>query len=176
MRIPKRRGPYNHSEYLTHVITQDYQTILGRAPDAGELNAAIAFLRGGGTNAQFQSLLYGSQEYFNAHGGTNSGFLTALFQGVTGQGLDTGTPGTLTNPLNGGFSRGQLAQLLLATPAASQQQITNYFQQFLGRTPNAAELNAFGSLAQNGQTNLDLAIILASQEFANRFSGTGTGI
>jgi hypothetical protein len=154
-------------EFFGRVVTQDFQTILGRSPDTGALKVAVAFLQGGGTNAQLQTLLFGSPEFFNRSGGTDTGFVNALFTGATGQTLDTVTQGTLVGLLNAGFSGMTLAQFLLSTPAPAQQQITNSFEQFLGRAPTGGELNAFTALAQSGQPNLGLAIILSSQEFFN---------
>jgi hypothetical protein len=51
------------------------------------------------------------------------------------------------------------------TPADSQQQVSRYFSAFLGRLPSAAERIAHAGLVQAGAADLDLALILASDEF-----------
>jgi hypothetical protein len=166
-RLPFVLAVEQSPEHLARVVNQDYFTTLGRPADASALNAGVLFLASGGSNAGLLALLYSSSEYSRAVGGTNNAFLGTLFRAVTGQTIDANSLSVFNSVLNAGLSATSLAQLLLQTPAAAQQQVTRFFQTFLGRTPSAAELAAHAALVAAGQADLDLAIILASQEFSN---------
>jgi hypothetical protein len=152
-------------EYLGRLVDQMYQTILGRAADPAGRQACVLFLQAGGSADDLRALLYGSPEYYQRAGGTDSAFLAALFPDVVGQPVDAGTDNVLLGLLGEGVSRAALAQVLLHTPAASQRQVSQFFQQFLGRAPGAAEVSAHADLVATGRADLDLALILASDEF-----------
>jgi hypothetical protein len=158
-------GVEHSPEYYAHVVDALYRATLGRPADAGALQAGAMFLATGGSQAELKALLYGSPEYLQKAGGTTHGFLAALFPDVTGQPLDGATEGLLDGLLAAGVSRTALALTLLQTPTASQRQVSRFFSTFLGRLPNAAEVNAHAGLVQAGAADLDLALILASDEF-----------
>jgi hypothetical protein len=160
-------------EYLTRLVNQDYLSILGRPADPTGLNGSVLFLETGGTNQSLRSILFGSTEYFQSVGGNNTAFLGALFRATTGQTIDSNSQNILSGLLSAGVAPTTVALLLLQTPAAAQQVVTGFFQTYLKRTPNAAELVAHGALVQAGQAGMDQALILSSQEFFNNLPGTG---
>jgi hypothetical protein len=123
----------------------------------------------GGSQAELKAMLYGSPEYFQKVGGTNEAFLAVMFPDPTGQPLDATTQGFLNDRLTAGVSRTDLALELLRTLAASQAQVNQYFATYLGRQPGPAEMVVHaGYIQATGAPELDLALILASDEFFNQ--------
>jgi len=100
-------------EYLGRVVNQMYQSVLGRPADASGQQAGALFLEAGGSQIELRALLYGSPEYYQKAGGTNSGFLAALFQDVIGQALDPNSQNTFDGMLNAGIPRAEIARMLL---------------------------------------------------------------
>jgi hypothetical protein len=155
-------------EYLGRVVDQMYQTILRRPADSAGRLASVLFLQAGGSADELRALLYGSPEYYQRAGGTDPAFLAALFSDEVSQAPENQTQTALLGLLNAGVSRTAIARLLLNTPAASLRQVDQFFQRYLGRAPGAAEAAAHAGLVASGQAGLDLALILASDEFFRR--------
>ncbi|WP_142206754.1 DUF4214 domain-containing protein [Subtercola boreus] len=71
-------------------IDAAYSSILNRTSDAGGRLNWLNAIRSGALRADDLFIsLYGSQEYFQAHGGTNTGYVAALYKALVGR---TGTP------------------------------------------------------------------------------------
>src|SRR5207244_7836553 len=76
-------------EYRIDVVENLYSRLLHRAVDLSGLIVAVQFLEGGGTDEQLAATIAGSVEYFqNRAGGTNDGFLQALYQDGLGRAID----------------------------------------------------------------------------------------
>jgi hypothetical protein len=158
-------GVQHSPEYYLHTVDGIYRAVLGRAADAGALQAGALFLAAGGSPDELKALLYGSPEFYQRSGGTDAGFLAALFPDVTGQPLDAATANVLAGLLGAGVSRTGLALVLLRTPAAGVEQARRFFVDFLGRRPGPAEAAAHAGFILGAGAELDLALILASDEF-----------
>jgi autotransporter-associated beta strand protein len=155
-------------EYYYHTVDSFYRDILGRAADATGLQGGALFLAAGGPQDKLKAILYGSPEYLEKVGGTTDAFLTAMFPDLTGQPLDATTQGLLNDQLSVEVSRSALALDLLRTPAASQAQVNQCFATYLGRQPGPAEMAVHsGYIQATNAPELDLAVILASDEFFN---------
>src|SRR5207248_4914976 len=76
-------------EYRALVVQALYAKFLRRAADPSGLSTFVNLLGSGGTVEQLEAALSGSAEYFqNRGGGTNDGFLAALYQDALGRPLD----------------------------------------------------------------------------------------
>jgi len=75
-------------EYLTLEATHLYQNVFGRAPDAGGLASSVAMLAAGASSTELEAILLGSAEYYGAAGGTNAGFVSAVYQTALGRKAD----------------------------------------------------------------------------------------
>src|SRR5262249_37736671 len=76
-------------EYRTNAVQELYQDLLGRPADSTRLNSFVGFVGNGGTLEKVKEAIFGSPEYFQQRGqGTNSGFLTALYNDILGRGVD----------------------------------------------------------------------------------------
>src|SRR5262249_43382580 len=81
-------GILNSPEYLTNLTNKLYHQFLGRDGDPGSLQNVLAYLQNGGSIDIIRSIIVGSQEYFQNHGGTNDGFITGVYQDVLGRAVD----------------------------------------------------------------------------------------
>src|SRR5207302_911227 len=100
-------------EYRINVVQGLYMKYLHRAADALGLVGLVNFLAAGGTIEQEKAILLGSAEYYtNRGGGTNNGFLTALYQDVLERTIDTAGQNFFNQELALGFSRTTVATQL----------------------------------------------------------------
>ncbi len=155
----------NTTEYRTAEVQALYQRYLHRQADAGGLGAFVHFLQAGGTVEQAAVALVGSQEYFDLHGDTTDGFLTALYEDALNRAPDpTGLSG-FSQALAGGMSRGAVAGLVLGSPEYLMDLVESDYQALLARPADPQGLAAFtGALQQGAADEQVLAVLLGSPE------------
>jgi uncharacterized protein (TIGR03118 family) len=160
-------GIEGSTEFLTAEVQNAYTQFLHRAADAGGLTSGVNALKQGATLEQVEAGLVGSTEYFQSRGGgTNSGFLTALYQDALNRALDTGGQALFTQQLTSGTTTAQVAAEVFASPEFRQDVVQGFYQRFLHRAADTAGLNSFVAALQQGQQEKDVeAAILASAEF-----------
>src|SRR5207245_4564973 len=101
-------------EYQTDVVEGLYQRFLGRAADPLGLSTWVGFLADGGTMVQLEAMILGSPEYFNVHGGgTNAGFINAIYHDALGRSPDPGGALFYSELLANGSSPVAVAQAVL---------------------------------------------------------------
>jgi hypothetical protein len=163
-------GIESSPEYLGDQVDAAYARLLHRAADAGGRNGFLNFLESGGTDEQMEALIAGSPEYFQTRGGgTNLGFLNALYQ----DGLDR-PPDALglagwNQALANGLSRTQVANLIFGSPEYKVDLVNNYYTSFLRRPADPAGLNGWASALLGGLRDEQvIAAILGSDEYFAR--------
>jgi len=67
------------------VVTQDYVAFLGRAPEAGAVTLWVNQLNNGLSRLDVESMIVGSNEFFQRQGATNVNFIVAAYQDVLGR-------------------------------------------------------------------------------------------
>src|SRR5437660_3539314 len=83
-------------EYHAGQVEALYGLLLHRPADPNGLSSFTAFLAAGGSPEQGGALLAGSPEYFQTRGGgTNDGFLTAIYSDLLHRSVDPGARTTL---------------------------------------------------------------------------------
>jgi uncharacterized repeat protein (TIGR03803 family) len=156
-------------EYRTDVVEALYSQLLHRAADPSGLSAYTSFLGSGGTAEQVEAALLGSPEYFQLHGGTNNGFLSAVYQDVLNRALDAGGAQTWGALLAGGSSPAAVAGAILASLEAQTEAVESYFNEFLHRPADATGLNGFTMALQQGvPSETVIASIVGSDEYFAR--------
>jgi uncharacterized protein GlcG (DUF336 family) len=155
-------------EYRARQVQELYNDFLNRAADPGGLNAFTNFLLGGGTVEQLSAVLTGSDEYFQTQGGgTNAGFLAALYQDALERPIDPGGQAVFSQALGQGASRVDVAGVIFTSPEYRQLLVQDFFQDFLGRPADPGGLATFVGALQNGARQEGVvAAILASEEYA----------
>src|SRR5262249_44774243 len=144
----------NSPEFQTGLVQQAYQRFLHRAAEPGGLAFWLQFLQQGNTVEQMEAGITGSAEYFqNRGGGTNAGFLTALYQDVLNRAVDPTGTNTFTQALGGGTTRGQVAATIFSGQEGLQNAVQGFYGSLLRRAADNAGLNVFVNAMQQGATD-----------------------
>jgi uncharacterized protein (TIGR03118 family) len=161
------QGIESSTEALTDAVQKAYQLYLHRAADPMGLSYWVGVLQSGETLEQVDAGIVGSTEYFQSRGGgSNLGFLTALFQDALNHGLDPAFAPALLVQLESGTTTAQVAAEVFASTEFQQDLVKGYYQAFLRRLTDTVGLNFWGSQLQTGTRDQDVvAGILSSSEF-----------
>ncbi len=155
-------------EYDGRVVQALYARLLGRSIDEGG-TGFVGVLQHGAIREQVMASILGSAEYFtNRGGGTDRGFLTALYQDVLHRDADSSGLAQFTALLANGVSRANVALIMLQSREARVLLLDNLYQKLLQRTIEAAGREAWIAFLVNGGTVEDvIAGIVASEEYYN---------
>jgi hypothetical protein len=153
MRTPEYRS--NHAQNL-------YRAHLGRPADGIALDALAAMLQQGMTTEQVESAILASPTYFSERGGgSNDGFLAALFQDVLGRPVDPGSRAQFAQQLASGASRSSVAEAVLKSPESGRRWINALYDQLLHHAPS-------GTIPVTGGKDPTTAGIIGSEEYCRR--------
>jgi hypothetical protein len=160
----------NSAEYHQVEVSKFYEQLLHRPADEAGLRFHIGVLENGGTFEEVAALIAGSQEYFmNRGGGTNAGFLKALYQDGLNRALDARGNAVFTAALNRGATPGEVAAVIFGSSEFALNQVESYSQQFLHRPADSTGLEFFTDvLTQGGRDEDAIALMLGSDEYFNR--------
>ncbi len=163
-------GIESSPEYLTAVVQKAYEQFLHRAGDQGGVTGWVSFLRAGHTIEQMEAEVVGSAEYFQVRaGGTNAGFLGALYQDALGRAPDAAGLAGFGAALAAGATRGQLAALLFGSQEFQQDLVQGFYQNLLGRPADSTGLNGLVNAMRHGVTDqMVIAALAGSDEFFAR--------
>jgi hypothetical protein len=154
-------------EYQTKLVGSLYHFYLGRAADATGLSFWVGALKAGATDEQVKAGILSSDEFFQKSGGSDAGFLSALYQDVLGRAGDASGQAFFNLELAQGKSRTTVAGQVVGSTEGLQDLVSGYYQQFLGRAGDAGGVNAWASAIQTGLTDEQVAAqFLASDEYA----------
>jgi hypothetical protein len=154
-------------EYYALRVEQMYVQYLHRTVDPSGFSYGVSILAGGGSVEQLAATIIASPEYYQVRGGgTNTGFLTALYADVLNRALDPTGASAWGTALLSGASRAQVAYGILTSTEARGDQIAYYYANFLHRTASASDLQFWeGQFKQGASDQLVIANILGSQEY-----------
>jgi hypothetical protein len=112
----------------------------------------------------------GSQEYFQVRGGgTNVGFLQALYHDALNRDIDSSGQSFFSQALADGMSRTQVASLIFSSDEYRLDLVQSYYQRFLDRIADTASLNSWFSFLKNGAPDDQvIAGITGSLEYFNK--------
>src|SRR5437763_1830968 len=100
--------------------------------------------RAGGRLEQVSPTLTSSPEYWQVRGGgTNDGFIAALYNDALRRSPDRGGLTAHTQALKAGMPPRQVASGILASTENFQGQVANAYQECLKRAPDDGALNAY---------------------------------
>jgi hypothetical protein len=144
------------NDHRTRVIGAQYQTFLHRPVEASALANSLAFLTNGGTDEQLLGNLLASPEYTQSH---QSDLSNAEFCDVLQRPIHL--PDPYSPPLGPG---------LVALPEYAQVRVNNWYEQFVRRAPDPAELNsAVGGLEAGRSDEQTIASLLSSPAYVDMF-------
>jgi hypothetical protein len=147
-------------EYDADIVDGFYVTYLGRHAETYGLNAWVDQMQSGLNAEVILAGILGSDEYYKDVGGTNTAFITALYEKFLGRAPET-TPSGLPYWLNvlqtdvaGGMTVGQARQAVSAAISNSNENridvVTSYYETFLHRAPDPTGLDAWVQNLANG--------------------------
>lgn len=157
-------------EFITRIITQQYQIYLNRAPDPQGLASFVALLStpGPGNLQEMLDIIVTSPEYAQITGGTNQGYLQGLYQDALGRPIDQPTLQLLLPQLNAGtLSRAQVANIVFFSTEYYNLTISNVYLTLLNRQADSSGLAAWINvvLSNGGQFLPVIAGIGSSNEY-----------
>jgi hypothetical protein len=157
-------------EYHTRQVQDVYQSLLGRPADPTGLDVHVRFLERGGSVDVVNACVLVSEEYFQRHGGgSNTGWLRALYQEVLGREIDASGAATFGALLARGATRELVATSLLASAESRQRLVQDLYQQLLRRPGDAGGLsNSVSFLQRGGREEQVIAGMLSSEEYFRR--------
>jgi hypothetical protein len=124
----------NSSEYRSREVQGFYQRLLQRPADPGGLSSFVGLLNQGQTCYEVKATMLGSTEYYTkAGGGSNGGFLAALYRDVLGRPLDSAGASAWTHMLANGSARTSVAGLVIYSEEARQYLVSGCYRDYLGR-------------------------------------------
>jgi hypothetical protein len=162
-------------EYRADEVESLYRQYLHREADATGLADFSRLLANGGTVEQAAALLAGSAEYYQARGGgTDAGFLAALYQDGLGRAVDGPGQAAWQGALAGGWTRSQVAAALLASTEYQEHLVQGDYQRYLLRPADGPGLDAFVAAMKGGARDEDVIAALAgSDEYVAALAAAG---
>lgn len=146
--------------YYQLLVNSYFQGLLGRPATSTDLSFFVPLLSGS-TDESVQALIAGSPEFFSHNGGTNAGFVTALYNDFLKR---SPTPAESTSwglALSSVLlTREQVAAMILGSSEYDSDLVESYYLQFLRRTADPTGL-AFFETGLNGGTLTDEQVIAA---------------
>lgn len=156
------------NEYHTRVITDQYYLYLHRAPESAGLNYWLSRMNSGLTAQQLMAALLSSDEYYQSHGSTGTGWLTGLYQDLLGRAPDQGGLGAWSQSLALGTSRVTIAQGFVQSHEGLGRQVIDVYERLLSRLPEAQGARAWVNGLEHGMTFEQLtAGVASSTEYYN---------
>jgi hypothetical protein len=139
----------NSDEWRTHMVTLLFKAVLGRAPDAGSLGYYVPQLRSG-TVEQVTAAIAASQEYFARAGGTNDGYVSALYHDVLHHPADPAGKAGWVDQLNRGATREAVAGSVRRSAEAQGVVVQAATKLLLGRAATGPEQTNLSNAMVNG--------------------------
>jgi uncharacterized delta-60 repeat protein len=169
-RLEVVQGIQSSYEYRADLVQSLYARYLHRAADPTGLATFAGVLGAGGTVEEVASLIAGSPEYYQKRGGgTDAGFVNAIYQDVLVRAPDATGQTLFQRALASGASRQQVAQAVLASTEYRQDLVQADYQAYLQRSADPIGLGIFtNALALGNKDEAIAANILASDEFFAR--------
>ena len=154
------------AEHRNDLLSGYFQTYLGRPVDSSGLASFGGLFASGATDEDVQAAILGSAEYFARAGGTNAGFVAALYRDILNRSPGSAELTSWETALAAGASRGQVAMSFLTSAEYRSDLLSGYFQTYLGRPVDSSGLASFGGLFALGATDEDVqAAVVGSPEF-----------
>jgi uncharacterized protein (TIGR03118 family) len=157
------------AEFLGDEVQRVFQTYLKRPAEPSAATFGTGYLANH-TIEQFTALLAGSAEFYQAQGGgTNDGFLDALFQHALNRPVDSGARTYFDQLLASGVSTTQVAMLIFGSSEYLTNVVQSAYLTYLDRPADAGGESYFVGQLQQGASDAQVAQTLcASDEYFAR--------
>ena len=159
------------TEYRIDLIQGWYRRFLGRPASNSDITFWLSYFGSGGTDEGVIANIVSSNEYFNLPrvGGTNSGYIIALYQDLLGRSPSTTELHSWLAAMGSGTTRLQVAQNILSSDEYRTDLIQSWYQKYLRRSASVSEVNTWLSVFSSGGTDEQIiATIVGLDEYFNR--------
>lgn len=165
-------------EHVHVLVNSMYRELLGRTAETQGLDFWTNQLMHGSDESTVRGQIAASDEFFTRAGGTNDGFLSALYQDLLGRGGDAPSVVLWQSQLAGGATRNDIAQgfvkssefhNLLVNDPPSSATVAGWYQTYFHRAADQAGASFFAAQLDHG-TSLEKVQLemLASDEYLAR--------
>jgi endoglucanase len=155
-------------EYLRNEVTRLYQDYLGRTPSASERDGWVGRITSGATNVDtIQVNFFASPEYYRRAGGTDVGFVAALFRdalGRAGEPRDHAAWAAVV-PRSG---RAAVANAIWTSAESRTRRVDVYYELLIGRPGDAAGLAYWSGLLTTRSSTAIQVAMSATREYVDR--------
>ena len=121
------------NEWAGRVVHDLYATVIGREPDAAGLAFWTGQVRGGKPARDVGIFMYGSAEYYAAHGGTPDGFVDAIYTAILGRPPDAAGKAYWVAQVNGRGSSSVAADFYQSQESRARR-VSNLYDQLMHRS------------------------------------------
>ncbi|HUY34130.1 MAG TPA: DUF4214 domain-containing protein [Pirellulales bacterium] len=146
-------GFFESNELLNKIIGGYYEQYLGRTLDAAGLSYWEGVWHATGGPEGIKAGFAASPEFNRNAGDTPTGWLTALYQRILNRAPDPQGFQYWQQQLAAGESESNVALGFFDSLEAYKNDVTGWFNEYLGRTPNGAELTQYASEMAAGKTD-----------------------
>lgn len=136
-------------EWRTHIVGLLFQSLLGRSPEAASSTYYVGQLRSTTLDAVVAGIA-GSQEYLTRAGGTNDGFVTAVYRDLLHHAPDAAGQASWTAQLGKGVSRTSVALDIRRSAEGEGIVVDTVTRQLLGRSATDAERSDHSTAMSRG--------------------------
>lgn len=143
-------GIQNSEEARARAVNLLYLNVMGRPARPDEVAFFVNSFNMGATADQIESVLLGSAEYFQAHGGTNITWLNSVYSQVLGRDVDRVGGQYYLAQLALKIPRELVAYQIVTSLEAQRVFVSNAYQQLLDREADAQGLTFFSTLLAQG--------------------------
>ncbi|HVA15141.1 MAG TPA: DUF4214 domain-containing protein, partial [Stellaceae bacterium] len=120
----------------------------------------------GMTDEQLAAIIVSSDEYFALHGGTNDGFLAALFQDALDRPIDAAAKAAFEQYLAAGADRAQIAAIVFGSHEYHAELVQSIYLDLLDRNADASGDAFWAEQLDGGASDEQVsAVIAASDEY-----------
>lgn len=160
------------AEYRADLVEGWYQSFLGGPADPSGLQLWTNHLANGATDQSVEAGIASSPEFYADAGGTNAGFIGALYSDVLGRAVDPAGLQAWESALSGGMSRLGVALGILNSGEGRAHFVGVEYQQLLGRPADTGGVAGWVGQLASGATDEDVvAGLVGSPEFASDAGG-----
>jgi hypothetical protein len=162
----------NSDEYRIYKTKEAYNRALRRDPEpTGAAYWLGALQRGQLSPENVYSTFLATDEMFNVQGGgTNSGYITAMYQDLLGRAPDQEGLNYWTNRLNKGEPRRAISDSIWYSPEKYNVRVNDAYQLLLGRPADAGAQAYWSQIARQYGPTAMRSMIMSSDEYWNRAS------
>jgi hypothetical protein len=154
------------SEFLSSLVTQDYQQLLGRTPDSVGLAYWVGAMQQGLSVNQVSADILSSSEFNSRAGHSPQAWVNAVYQNFLSRSPDAAGQAYWLKTLGSGASENAIALAFANSPEHEALVVQSNYQKYLGRTGSTAEVSYWVNSFESGVSNTQIAAgFLGSQEY-----------